>query len=395
MKITMTKPSSDVCTLLQDLIRIPSVNPDDSPGTDQTGEADIADYVRDFLEGIGYQVSLETIKPGRPNLIARAPSESGQGKRPRILLGPHLDTVGVGGMTIDPFSGDLLDGKIHGRGSSDTKGPMAAMLQALSNCRDILPTLPYAIDFVGFMGEESSQWGSRQFAKHHAADYEFALIGEPTSLDIVHVTKGSLWATLNATGKAAHSSQPERGENAILNLTRALQTLNRYLVPKLATFRHPVLGFSTLNIGTISGGSRANIVPDHACAQIDIRTTPSLYSHGGALKAVSEFIHEHELPLSIVKPHENPPMEVSVDHPWVKRLTTIFKDSERTTTATPVGAPWFSDAAHLTNAGLPAICIGPGSIDQAHTKDEFIKVEDLKNGEFFFTEFIRSLGSMD
>lgn len=387
----MSQPSSDVCTLLQDLIRIPSVNPDDSPGTDQTGEAKLADYVKDFLEGIGYSVSLEQIKLGRPNLVARAPSAGGLGKRPRILLGPHLDTVGVGGMTIDPFSGDLRDGKIHGRGSSDTKGPMAAMLQALSNCRDILPTLPYAIDFVGFMGEESSQWGSRQFAKHHAADYEFALIGEPTSLDIVHVTKGSLWATLSATGKAAHSSQPERGDNAILKLSRSLQTLNRYLVPNLATFRHPILGFSTLNIGTISGGSRANIVPDHASAQIDIRTTPSLYSQGGALKAVRAFIHEHELPLSIVGPHENPPMEVPVDHPWIKKLMAIPKDAERTKTASPVGAPWFSDAAHLSNAGLPSICIGPGSIDQAHTKDEFIKVEDLKNGEHFFTELIRTL----
>lgn len=384
-------PASDVSSLLQDLIRIPSVNPDDAPGTKQTGEAAIADYLRDYLEEIGFKVSLEQVKPGRPNLIARAPSANGLGKRPRILLGPHMDTVGVGGMTIDPFSGDLYDGKIHGRGASDTKGPMAAMLQALSNCRDILPTMPYAIDFVGFMGEESSQWGSKQFAKHHAADYEFALIGEPTSLDIVHVTKGSLWATLTAHGKAAHSSQPERGDNAILHLTRSIQTLNRYLVPALATYHHPVLGHSTLNIGVISGGSRANIVPDHASAQIDIRTTPCLYSHGGGYRAVSEFIKEHELPLEVENPHENPPMEVPVEHPWIQRMTAIAKNEAKAEHPCTVGAPWFSDAAHLNDAGLPSICIGPGSIDQAHTKDEFIHVDDLKDGEHYFTELIRSL----
>lgn len=385
-------PASDVCSLLQDLIRIPSVNPDDAPGTNQTGEAAIADYLRDYLEEIGFKVSLEQVKPGRPNLIARAPSADGLGKRPRILLGPHLDTVGVGGMTIEPFSGDLYDGKIHGRGASDTKGPMAAMLQALSNCRDILPTMPYAIDFVGFMGEESAQWGSKQFAKHHAADYEFALIGEPTSLDIVHVTKGSLWATLTARGKAAHSSQPERGDNAILHLSRSIQTLNRYLVPTLATYNHTTLGHSTLNIGIISGGTRANIVPDQASAQIDIRTTPCLYSHGGALRAVREFIEEHELPLEIENPHENPPMEVPAKHPWIQRMAAVTKNATNAQHPCTVGAPWFSDAAHLNNAGLPSVCIGPGSIDQAHTKDEFIAVADLKDGEHYFTELIRSLG---
>jgi len=382
-----------VTPLLQDLIRIPSVNPDNSPGTHQTGEKKLAEYVASYLEALGFAVVLEEIKPGRPNLIARAPKPSPDQPdvRPRILLGPHLDTVGVEGMTIDPFSGDLRDGKIHGRGASDTKGPMAAMLQALYNNRAHLAELPVAIDFIGFMGEESAQWGSRHFAKQHADAYEFALIGEPTSLDIVHVTKGSLWATIAATGKAAHSSQPELGENAILKLGCALEAAHRYLVPILRTFDHPELGHSTLNIGTISGGSRPNIVPDFASAEIDIRTTPSLYESGGALETLKEFIENTQLPVSIEKAHENPPMEVPANHPWISRLTSIPKKTNPQEIPAPVGAPWFSDAAHLTTAGLPSICIGPGSIDQAHTKDEFILVEDLENGAQYFTSLIHSL----
>jgi acetylornithine deacetylase len=394
----MPNHPSDVTSLLQELIRIPSVNPDDSPGTDQTGEEAVADYVRRYLEAIGFTVTLEQIKPGRPNLIAHAPrpSSSAPDTRPRILFGPHLDTVGVAGMTIDPFSGDISEGKIHGRGASDTKGPMAAMLQALSNCRDLLATLPVAVDFVGFMGEESAQWGSRHFAEHHASDYTFAIIGEPTSLDIVHVTKGSLWATLSTTGKAAHSSQPERGDNAILKLARALDTLDQKLTPVLANFTHPVLGHSTQNIGVITGGSRANIVPDHAQAHIDIRTTPSIFNQGGALKELETFITKNHLPLTITKAHENPPMEVPADHPWIQRLTAIPKNplqDEELSGEHPstVGAPWFSDAAHLTTAGLPAICLGPGSIDQAHTKDEFIQIEALKQGTRYFTEMLNAL----
>ena len=140
---------NDVVALLQELIRIPSVNPDNAPGTDKTGEAAMAEYVRTYLEQLGYTVTLTEIQPGRPNLIARAP---GAEDRPRILLGPHLDTVGVHGMTVDPFAAELRDGKIYGRGASDTKGPMAAMLQALKNCQSLIEAHPIAVDFVGFMG---------------------------------------------------------------------------------------------------------------------------------------------------------------------------------------------------------------------------------------------------
>ncbi|MDP3851121.1 MAG: M20 family metallopeptidase [Luteolibacter sp.] len=377
--------SQDVSALLQQLVRIPSVNPDNDPGTSRTGEETIAVFLAGWLESIGANVSLEEIRPGRPNLIARfAPADG----RPRILLGPHLDTVGVGGMTIDPFGGEIRGGRLWGRGASDTKGPMAAMLWALHENRERLAHLPVAVDFVAFMGEESGQWGSRDFAKNHGAEYVFALVGEPTSMDIVHVTKGSLWATLRTTGRAAHSSMPERGENAILKLTRALDRLDCHLGAALATFTHPVLGRSTVNIGVIRGGSRPNIVPDFAEAEIDIRITPSLAAAGGALKLLRETIDCHELPVELVNPHENPPMETPADHPMIQRLLA---------NGAPVGlagAPWFSDAAHLSHAGVPAICIGPGSIEQAHTADEFIELAALELGADFLTRFIRGLADV-
>lgn len=374
--------SQDVVSLLQQLIRIPSVNPDNAPGTEQIGEEKLANFLSGWLESIGADVSLEEIQPGRPNLIARFAPLDG---RPRILLGPHLDTVGVGGMTIDPFGGETRDGKIWGRGASDTKGPMAAMLWALHEHRDALADLPVAVDFVAFMAEESGQWGSKDFAKRHGKDYTFALVGEPTSMQVVHVTKGSLWATLRATGKAAHSSQPERGENAILKLARALDQLDHHLGKQLATFTHPVLGRSTLNVGLIRGGARPNIVPDLAEAEIDIRITPALAAAGGALKLLTETIAFHELPVEIVNPHENQPMETAADHPMIQALLATDGGTRL------AGAPWFSDAAHLSSGGIPSICIGPGSIDQAHTVDEFIDIAALEQGAAFFQAFISRL----
>lgn len=372
-------PSSPVA-LLQELIRIPSVNPDGDPGTPHTGEAAMAAWLEPWLAGRGFDVRIEEIQPGRPNIIARAP---GPAKRPRILLGPHLDTVSVTGMTVEPFSGTIEDGKIWGRGSTDTKGPMAAMLWGLHECRAILANLPVAIDFVGFMGEESGQWGSKDFAAKHAGDYEFAIVGEPTSLNIVYCTKGSLWATVNASGKAAHASLPECGDNAIMSLARSLDVLDRRLRDALRTFTHPVLGPTSLNIGTIRGGTAANIVPDHAEAQLDIRTVESLTTKISAAQFLKDFLREHDLPLTVDRVVENPPMEVPGDHPWLQRIRAIQPESQ------PVGAPWFSDAAHLAAAGLPAVCIGPGSIDQAHTKDEFITIADLEAGAAWFTTLIR------
>lgn len=369
--------------LLQQLIRIPSVNPEHMPDRlEITHEQAMADFVANYLDEIGADVTLEEIQPRRPNLIARFAPLDG---RPRILLGPHLDTVGVGNMTIDPFSGDSRDGKIWGRGASDTKGPMAAMLEALRENKNILKDLPTAIDFVGFMGEEASQHGSKHFAQHHAKDYRFAIVGEPTSMHVVHVTKGSLWATLVADGISAHASQPHLGENAILTISRALLLLQETLAPRLAEYDDPIVGHSTMNIGTISGGSAPNIVPNKATAQIDIRQTSALYNAGGALRLLREAIAELRLPLEIVYAHENPPMETATDEPYIQRLLSTDPRTELT------GAPWFSDAAHLSAAGLPSICMGPGSIDQAHTKDEFIDIAILEEGKAFFSRFIRSL----
>jgi acetylornithine deacetylase/succinyl-diaminopimelate desuccinylase-like protein len=373
--------SQNVVTLLQQMVRIPSVNPDNAPGTEQHGEEMLAVFLSGWLESIGARVHLEEIRPGRPNLIARFAPVDG---RPRILLGPHLDTVGVAGMTIDPFGGGVRDGKLWGRGACDTKGPMAAMLWGLHENRGILADLPVAVDFVAFMGEESGQWGSKDFARQHGSIYQFALVGEPTSMEVVHVTKGSLWATLRATGRAAHSSMPEKGENAILKLARAIDRLDCHLGAELAGYTHPVLGHSTLNIGVIRGGTRPNIVPDHAEAELDIRITPSLTAAGGALRLLEETIASYELPVSIVHPHENPPMETDPDHPVIRRL--LETGGTRLT-----GAPWFSDAAHLSAGGIPGICIGPGSIDQAHTADEFITIEALEKGAEFFTRFIRGM----
>lgn len=367
-----------VVDLLQALVQIPSVNPEGDPGVSPGGEAKVAQFVAQFLDELGFTTVLEEVEPGRPNLIARAP---GPHDRPRILLGPHLDTVGVVGMTIDPFAASISDGKVHGRGTSDTKGPMAAMLWGLKENAHLLADLPVAVDFVGFMGEESSQPGSRHFAKHHASEYQFAIAGEPTSLEAVYCTKGCLWATVQATGRAAHASQPHLGDNAILKLMDGILSLHGVFLDRLAESHHPVLGQSTMNVGMIAGGSRANIVPALATAQIDIRTVPSLVEK----KSAADLLREYAGGLEVIHTAESPPMAMDPEHLWLLRLQQLVPGLVLT------GAPWFSDASHLSDGGIPSICLGPGSIDQAHTADEFIRISDLEAGANWFAQMISGL----
>ena len=232
----MSAPPASVIDLAQALVRIPSVNPDGDPGTAQTGEQDCAEFLGEFLRALGGSVTLTEVHPGRPNVVARFPAE---GHKPRLLFAPHTDTVSVAGMTIDPFGGEIRDGRLYGRGATDTKGPMAAMLWALHECRDLLPQLSHEIWFAGLMGEEAGQDGAKALAARE--NFDFVIVGEPTGLEVVFKHKVDVTARITATGRAAHSSCPERGENAITKLAAGLLSLEEALTTHFAAIEDPVL----------------------------------------------------------------------------------------------------------------------------------------------------------
>lgn len=365
---------ADVVELLQALVRIPSVNPHGDPGTEWTGEAEVASFIGDFLEECGAEVQLREVEPGRPNVIGRFPAGS-NGKK-RLVLAPHTDTVSVRGMTIEPFAADVIDGKLYGRGASDTKGSAAAMLWALKEMAGKLDSLEREIWFVGLMSEESGQDGSRAFVKEYSAD--FALIGEPTELQIVNTHKGSLCLTLTTHGRAAHSSTPERGENAIDKMLDVLRVIRSEMADLLAGMPDPVLGAPTISTGTISGGSRINIVPERCVAEVDIRTTPEIYDKGFP-ELLSKRLLEVCPDLDIAV-WEARPLYTDPEHPLIRALERAGGHC--------VGAPWFCDAAVFSEAGIPSVAAGPGSIRQAHTKDEWIAVDDLKRGVEFYRRFL-------
>jgi acetylornithine deacetylase/succinyl-diaminopimelate desuccinylase-like protein len=360
-----------VVDLCQALVQIPSENP--SGSTVSHGEEAIARFVGEFLESIGAQVEYEEIGPGRPNVYGLWPIPPGATQR--ILFAPHLDTVTVDGMTVDPFLGKPLDGRLYGRGSSDTKGPMAAMLWALKSVD--LSRLNVAVGFAGLADEEFEQLGAKACAVRKMAD--FAIVGEPTSLDVVYTHKGTAWIEIETRGRSVHASIPETGINAIDRMTDTLKILHERFPEICPVQPDPVLGKPTLSTGRISGGAKINVVPDRCHAELDIRIVPGQESMA---TAVAEFFLQHQVP-AIVKPIKtSAPLYTSPDNPFIRKFMAL---GSRLT-----GANWYCDAAFFALEGIPAIAIGPGSIAQAHTADEFIEIAELERGAEFFANYLLS-----
>jgi len=357
--------------LLQQLIRIPSVNPEGDPGTSHVGENEIACFLEQYLVGIGAEVELREVEPGRPNVVARFPARKKD--LPRIAFAPHTDTVTVKGMTIDPFGGNVSDGKIWGRGATDTKGSMAAMLSALKSASLFLQDLSCEIWFCGLMGEEAGLQGSRALATQEK--FDFVIAGEPTELCAVTSHKGAARLKLWTEGVAAHASTPEAGVNAIDGMTDLLKDL-REQFPGESTV-DPVLGSPTISVGTIKGGTKSNVVPDYCEAHVDIRSVPGFNVEG----FLQRWQQRH--PACHLDFLLSPPLQTDPSHGFVNLLNEMGAKS--------VVAPWFCDAASFAEKGMPAVALGPGHISQAHTVDEWISIEDLEAGAHFFLRLLEKL----
>jgi acetylornithine deacetylase/succinyl-diaminopimelate desuccinylase-like protein len=375
-----TPQLSPTAQLLRRLIRIPSVNPDDDPGTDQTGELALARFLQSHLKTMGAKVFLDNVLPQRPNLRSVFPVPGG---RPtyRVLLLPHMDTVSVSGMTVPPFKAEVRSGRIYGRGACDTKGSMAAMLTALSQHLKDNPRGRVEWHFAATMGEESGCQGARELVKRNCR-YDLVIAGEPSGNRIVHAHKGCLWMEITSRGKSRHASIASHTDNAIHRLAPFLDDLNGGLDRWLKGFASPLLGRPSLHATTIHGGSKLNISPESCRVMLDIRTVPGMSGKVvmNALKALPSF-QKARLKARILL--EAPALETDPGHPL---LETIRPATRGLTTA-----PWFCDASIFGERGIPAIALGPGSIKQAHTKDEYISIAELDRGYRCFLNVMQRL----
>jgi acetylornithine deacetylase/succinyl-diaminopimelate desuccinylase family protein len=366
-----TMNHEQITQLLQDLVRIPSISPLGDPGVEpkNTGEARIAEYVADFLRKLALDVELHDVEPGRPNVVGRFSSRGG---RKSVAFAPHTDTVSVAGMTIEPFGGEIRDGKLYGRGACDTKGSLAAMLAAVANVirRKEFREGDLDVCLCALMGEESGSHGVRALLER-GFRADFAIAGEPTHCRVVHTHKGAIAFKIITRGRSVHSSMPERGESAIKKMAGVIDYLLGEYSESLKRVRNPILGSPAINVGIIRGGSQLNIVPEYCEIEVDRRTVPG-ENHEEILRQLRERLSVEVELIGVCGPLYTDPQ-----NPFVRAL------GQET-----IGAPWFCDAAFFAAYGIPAVAFGPGDVAQAHTADEFVELDEVFRVAQIIEEFL-------
>jgi acetylornithine deacetylase/succinyl-diaminopimelate desuccinylase family protein len=374
--------TSPVIQTLADLVRINSVNPSYGGGS---GEGEIAAWIRRFFEERGMECWEQEVFPGRPNVIARLP---GHDSSRRIILEAHTDTMGVEGMTIPPFDPRIANGRMFGRGSCDTKAGLAAMMHAVASIHENRIPPPCEVWLAAVVDEEFSYRGVVKLCEGLTG--EAALVAEPTGLHTVIATKGVLRWRIVVRGRAAHSSKPDLGVNAINHMARVIRALEEDHL-RLAGQAHPLLGPATVNVGVIQGGTQVNVVPDSCEIQIDRRLLPGetvarVLAHYRSL--LDELRSEHPTLEAIMEPPmlTDEALETAADSPPAQVAATVLE--EMGLDATPCGVPFGSDASKLSRRGIPSLVIGPGSIDHAHAADEFVELLEVERAFEFYRRFI-------
>ena len=373
---------SQVVKLLRDLIALPSVNnaflP---PGDPHAGEELVADYLKNRARKAGLEIETQATNSGRDNLIVRL-KPLGQATH-RIILAPHMDTVG--GDLDKIFRPTKKGERLHGRGACDTKGSVAVMFHAMEHLAKRHRPANTEIVFIGFVDEECNQTGSRAFSKLKLKA-NLALVGEPTRCRVVTAHKGDLWLRLSTRGKAAHGARPELGRNAVHTMAKCIDAIETEYAQNLEKKRHPVLGPPTINTGIVRGGSQPNIVPDVCEADMDRRTLPG-ESFTTISREIGEVLKKRGLKarLTNVKGYTCPAMETDPTLPMVQQFMRTVRQTK------PLGVDYYCDAAIIATTGVPAIVWGPGDIAQAHTADEWISIRQLERGMDVLTRFLLSL----
>jgi acetylornithine deacetylase len=389
--------TSDVVSLLAELVSINSVNASMQGGP---GEAELAQRVAAFGRDLGASVTLEEVLPGRPNVTLTLPGTSeGPARRfdrpRRLLFDVHLDTVPIEGMT-DPLTPRISEGRMWGRGTCDTKGSLAATLIALRRLAAEPGPRRHEVVLLGTVDEEYRKRGVLH-AVQRGLSASAAIVGEPTNLRPVVAHKGAVRWRLITHGRAAHSSRPESGNNAVYQMVEVIEELRERLEPALAQGQHPLLTPPTLTVGRIEGGVGVNIVPERCVIEIDRRTLPqedpeAILAQIDALMA--DLMRRRE---GLRVEREAPflserGLETAPDSAVVRALQGACRDVLGAGAATePEGVPYGTDATHLE--GIPTVVFGPGDIAQAHTADEWVDLAQVEAGAEISYRLMRSFAA--
>jgi succinyl-diaminopimelate desuccinylase len=356
---------------LQKFLRVKSANP---PGE----EIEAAKLVADWMKRVGLEAQVIPIEGQRANALGRLP---GVGNRAPLLFSGHLDTVPPGETPwkYDPYSGKIVEDRIYGRGASDMKGGLVAMIMAAGALAKAKVPLAGDLLIAATADEEAGTLGARHLVESGAiSKVTGVLIGEPSDLAVYIAEKGAFWLELTTRGKTAHGAMPELGINAILQMNKVLARLNRL---RFEYQKHPLLGKPTLNIGTIFGGVKTNVVPDGCKITVDIRTVPG-QNHKAIFGRIDGLLEElKKLDADFLGEvrviNDRPPLETPPQDPLVK---VALQASQAVTgqPQKPQGVMYYTDGvAFVPKLKIPMVICGPGKAGLAHQPDEYVEISKV------------------
>jgi acetylornithine deacetylase len=384
----------DPVETLQRLVQTPSVNPMlQQVSGSMYGEGRMTDLLGEICRQQDWPYSRREVHPGRENLVALIAGDPPPLAGGEILLWDvHQDTVPVDGMTIEPFGGDVRDGRVYGRGACDVKGAMAAMLAALSRRSKLNSGPTPTILLACTVNEECGYTGAQELGRIMTGSDpgalevvsripDAAIVAEPTGLDVVVAHQGQVRWRCHTIGRAAHTSRPDAGVNAIYAMAQVVQAIEQYHRElSTAAPEHPLCGRPSVCVSTIRGGVGINTVPDRATIEIDRRLAPgelpdtaydALINYVAKRADVGRCRVEHDPPFM-----QSPGLVDDGNHALAERLAAKVRPHGRASRL--VGVPFGTDAAAIAATGIPTVVFGPGSIDQAHTADEYIEIGELQ-----------------
>jgi acetylornithine deacetylase len=366
----MSIARGDAVALTQELVRIDSRNPSLVAGA--PGEGAVARVLRDVLVDWGFDVELVDAAPGRPNVVARIGRRDGR----TLMFNGHLDVVGTHGMIHEPWTAATRDGRIYGRGSSDMKAGVAAMCAAAIRASEALEG---EIVIAAVIDEEFESIGTRALIDR-GVRADAAIVTEPTRLSIMPAHLGFVWLEVTTHGRAAHGSRWELGVDAIRHAGLFLAELDRLDADELPTRSHDLLGRPSVHASTIEGGTGMSTYPDQCIVRVERRTIPGETPHqvqlelDAACARVAERRAGFRADVKVLL--AQPPSDVSVDAPIVRALRSALRDENQDVRVEGMTA--WTDAALLNDAGIPAICFGPGDISLAHAAEEWVAVSEIE-----------------
>lgn len=368
--------------LLRALVATPSVNPSLERGG--TGEREIATLAAGWLREWGFDTELIEPAPGRTSVLARRGRTGGRS----LILNGHLDTVGVEGMTVEPFQAEVRDGRMWGRGACDMKAGVAALLVAAREVarEGIDGELIVALT----ADEEEAGIGCRRLVED-GLGADAAIVCEPTGLALMPAHKGFVWLEVAFHGRAAHGSRPDRGVDAIRHAGRFLARLDEIEATLARRDPHPLLGRGSIHAGTIEGGTAASVYPSSCRLVLERRTLPGESAEG--VRSEVEYLLgrlRSEIPglradLDVLL-HRNG-SEIPTDHPLVTGLAAAAEGA-----GVPPrieGMTAWVEAVVFNEGGTPALCFGPGRIEEAHSADESVDLAEVETAAAVLSAFVR------